>query len=210
MKAMRIAPLAAITAASLLLGACGESETAEKATDTESSASETTAAAKSALSISGLWARTSPMVASAGAAYLTIDNSGDTDDELLTASVDASIAAKVELHETVAVEGGATESSMMPTAESTEAPMMNTGATGSAEAPMMGTGTTGAPMMEMRPVTSIAAPAGGQAILKPGGYHIMLLELAKPLEVGTTIEITLTFKEAGEMVVSVPVRDTAP
>jgi hypothetical protein len=46
--------------------------------------------------------------------------------------------------------------------------------------------------------------------LEPGGYHIMLLELAAPLEVGSTIDVTLTFEHAGQKVVSAEVRDTAP
>jgi hypothetical protein len=45
--------------------------------------------------------------------------------------------------------------------------------------------------------------------LEPGGYHIMLLDLVAPLEAGTTLEVTLTFEESGEQVVTADVRDAA-
>ena len=41
--------------------------------------------------------------------------------------------------------------------------------------------------------------------LKPGGKHIMLIDLDAPLEVGDEYELTLTFREAGEMTFTVPV-----
>jgi copper(I)-binding protein len=37
-------------------------------------------------------------------------------------------------------------------------------------------------------------PAGGVVELKPGGYHIMLIDLVMPLEAGEAIELTLTFQ----------------
>ncbi len=49
----------------------------------------------------------------------------------------------------------------------------------------------------MAPVTAIAVPAGGSAVLKPGGFHIMLLGLKKPLIEGQQIALTLTFTHAG-------------
>jgi copper(I)-binding protein len=65
-------------------------------------------------------------------------------------------------------------------------------------------------MMEMKPVDQIAVPAGGSVALEPGGFHIMLRDLVKPLEVGTTVELTLTFEKAGDKVVTADVRDTTP
>lgn len=52
-------------------------------------------------------------------------------------------------------------------------------------------------VMRMAPVTAIAVPAGGSAVLKPGGFHIMLLGLKKPLIEGQQIALTLTFTHAG-------------
>ena len=64
--------------------------------------------------------------------------------------------------------------------------------------------------MSMREVGEIALPAGTTVNLEPGGYHIMLLDLARPLSVGDKFDVTLTFETAGEQVVEVEVREEAP
>lgn len=51
----------------------------------------------------------------------------------------------------------------------------------------------------------IPVPAGGMAELKRGGMHIMMMGLNKALEQDTEITVTLTFENAGEMEVQVPV-----
>ena len=61
-------------------------------------------------------------------------------------------------------------------------------------------------VMRMREVPAIDVPANGEATLKPGGYHVMLLDLTRDLTPGETITLTLTFEQAGEMQVQVPVR----
>ncbi len=62
-------------------------------------------------------------------------------------------------------------------------------------------------VMQMRPVEGgIAVPAGGAAVLKPGGLHIMMIGLTQALDDGGTLDLTLTFENAGEMVVTAPVR----
>ena len=53
--------------------------------------------------VDGVWARTSPRTADAGAIYLQI-TSPDTD-RLIGASVDPSVAGTVQIHETVMAEG---------------------------------------------------------------------------------------------------------
>jgi copper(I)-binding protein len=78
------------------------------------------------------------------------------------------------------------------------------------ESTEMGSGTTAAPAMKMQEVKEIALPAGEQVSLAPGGYHVMLMKLVAPLKVGTEITVTLTFKNAGEVQVTVPVLDEAP
>lgn len=60
--------------------------------------------------------------------------------------------------------------------------------------------------MRMRPVESIALPAGGEAKLEPGGYHIMLIGLWQPLKEGTHFPLTLIFEKAGKITVEVPVQ----
>ena len=61
-------------------------------------------------------------------------------------------------------------------------------------------------LMKMRPVKAIEIPPGGMAMLKPGGYHIMLIGVKKPLKAGDSFSLKLTFKKAGDMTVTVPVR----
>lgn len=61
-------------------------------------------------------------------------------------------------------------------------------------------------VMRMREVPAIDVPANGAAVLKPGGYHVMLLDLTRDLTPSETITLTLTFEHAGEIQVQVPVR----
>jgi copper(I)-binding protein len=70
--------------------------------------------------------------------------------------------------------------------------------------------TTTAPQMTMTPVDKIELKAGNAVEFKPGGYHIMMMELAKPLKVGDTITLTLTLAKAGTVTVQAPVLDQAP
>ncbi len=51
----------------------------------------------------------------------------------------------------------------------------------------------------------ITLPAGGMHALKRGGDHVMFMGLAKPLEQGSEISVTLTFEQAGEIEVQIPV-----
>ncbi len=53
--------------------------------------------------------------------------------------------------------------------------------------------------MKMQPVEQIEVPANGEAVLEPGGYHVMLMELEQPLEEGETIQAVLTFEKAGDI-----------
>jgi hypothetical protein len=58
----------------------------------------------------------------------------------------------------------------------------------------------------MRRVEAIDVPAGGGVALKPGGYHVMLMDLKAPLSAGDTVRLTLTFEKAGTVTVDAPVR----
>lgn len=63
-------------------------------------------------------------------------------------------------------------------------------------------------VMQMRPVEGgFVVPAHGYLELKPGGYHIMLINLKQPLEAGKMVDLTLTFEHAGEVQLSVPIMD---
>jgi copper(I)-binding protein len=62
-------------------------------------------------------------------------------------------------------------------------------------------------MSQMRPVARVEVPANGELVLKPGGYHIMMMDLERDLKVGDVIEVTLSFEKSGRITISVPVRD---
>jgi copper(I)-binding protein len=47
----------------------------------------------------------------------------------------------------------------------------------------------------MSEVTSAEVPAHGTLAFAPSGYHLMLEDAPKPLKVGTTIPLTLTFSD---------------
>ena len=53
-------------------------------------------------------------------------------------------------------------------------------------------------VMKMRAVTSLDLPAGKPVDLKPGGYHVMLMDLKKPLSAGDTVPITLVVESGGQ------------
>jgi hypothetical protein len=57
----------------------------------------------------------------------------------------------------------------------------------------------------MRPSDGLDIPAHGSIVLKNGGDHIMLMGLPRPLQVGGTIVLQLTFQRAGDVKVVVPV-----
>jgi copper(I)-binding protein len=143
--------------------------------------------ASKGITINGPWARNAPKTAGAGAAYMVIQNTGSAADKLVGGSSD--IAKAVEVHETYAV------------------PVESTG-TGGAESPMASAGAMGSssPMMAMRKIDSLEIPAGGSVELKPGGYHLMLIDLTRELKAGDKIDITLKFEKAGDVKVTAEVR----
>jgi len=49
-------------------------------------------------------------------------------------------------------------------------------------------------------------PANGQVELKPGGYHVMLMDLKQQPKEGEKVEITLKFEKAGEITITAPVK----
>ena len=69
-------------------------------------------------------------------------------------------------------------------------------------------------IMRMRPVPAIDLPAGTRVQLKPGGFHVMLMDLKTPLRKDTQIPLTLVLQNAqgqtSQVQVSVPVMLSAP
>ncbi len=190
----------------LAIGAvsCGDDDSSSPATDAP------TTQAAATVSITGQWARTSPADAANGAAYLTITS--PVDDKLVGAKVDASVAGKVEVHETVMADSMGSDTTMAG-AMGSDTTMAGAMGSDTTMAGAMGSDTTmagGMGEMTMRPVEFIELKAGTAVEMKPGGYHIMLFDLVKPLAVGDTIKVTLILEKAGEIVVDVPVLDEAP
>ena len=114
------------------------------------------------LTLSGAWAR-SP-AEDVGAVYFIVANLDEAD---ALVGVSADVEGRVEIHETVMLNGEA----------------------------------------EMQPVDSVQIPGDSEVPFEPGGYHVMLFDLAEPLEIGDTIGLTLTFENAGDVAVDAEVRE---
>ena len=66
-------------------------------------------------------------------------------------------------------------------------------------------------VMKMRMLEELPLPAGKAEKLAPGGFHLMLFDLKKPLTAGESINLTLTFRDnAGKVtqqMVTLPVKE---
>ena len=62
-------------------------------------------------------------------------------------------------------------------------------------------------MMKMAMRNNLTIPAMGQVTLQPGGYHIMLINLVKPLKKGDIIPIYLKFDCGCTVLVKATVQD---
>ena len=69
-------------------------------------------------------------------------------------------------------------------------------------------------IMRMRAVPELLLPAGKTVELKPGGYHVMLMDLKAPLAKDTTVPLTLVLRDAqgteSRIELKVPVAAVAP
>jgi copper(I)-binding protein len=61
-------------------------------------------------------------------------------------------------------------------------------------------------IMRMRQVEAITVPANGAVSLAPGGLHIMLIGLTRPLVVGESLPLTLVFEQAGAVTLQLAVQ----
>jgi hypothetical protein len=139
------------------------------------------------IDVSDAWARSSPAGVTAGAAYMTIVSAGD--DQLVGVAVPSDIAATVELHESVV--GGGQDAATTDDHDTT--------VTEDPDA-----------AMTMRPLSVVELPSGEAVAFEPGGLHMMLVDLARPLESGSSFDLTLEFATAAPKTVSVDIRDEAP
>jgi periplasmic copper chaperone A len=51
-------------------------------------------------------------------------------------------------------------------------------------------------VMRMREISSLELPAGKAVELKPGGYHLMLMDLKQPMKAGDMVPVTLVIEGA--------------
>jgi len=117
------------------------------------------------ITIADAYARVASPAAKAGAVFLELHNSGQSDDRLVSA---ASTAAKrVELHTHIDQGGG---------------------------------------VMKMTEIKGgIVVPANGVHLLQRGGDHVMFMGLTESWHDGDMISLTLTFEQAGDISIEVPV-----
>jgi len=176
-----LALVAVVAAAAVLVPACSSSD---------DSASSTTAASDAALKVTGVWAR---QVMDKGAVYMTITG-GAEDDALVKAEAPTDVAGMTQIHETVMA--GSTTTAMGGSEE------MGDGSSTTAMGGSMG----GSGAMSMQEVGKVEIPAGEVVQLKPGGFHIMLMDVKKDLKAGDTFDVTLTFEKAGTKKVTATVK----
>ena len=69
-------------------------------------------------------------------------------------------------------------------------------------------------IMRMREIPQLALPAGQTVELKPGGLHVMLMDLKQPFAKDAKVPFTLHFKDAkgvdSQLSVTLPVAAVAP
>jgi periplasmic copper chaperone A len=65
-------------------------------------------------------------------------------------------------------------------------------------------------VMRMRQVQSIDVPAKGEAVLQPGGLHVMLIDMKAPLKEGDVVPMTLTFDDGSSKKVDIKVQKMVP
>ncbi len=65
---------------------------------------------------------------------------------------------------------------------------------------------TGDSMLMRQVTTPLTIPANGKLAFAPGGYHIMLFGLSKPLLAGSTAELVLVFDDQSTYRAQLPVK----
>jgi periplasmic copper chaperone A len=62
-------------------------------------------------------------------------------------------------------------------------------------------------VMGMRPVAALEVKPGAPTVLRPGGYHVMLMDLKGPLLAGQSFAVSLTFEKGGRINVTAVVEE---
>jgi copper(I)-binding protein len=105
----------------------------------------------------------------------------DTDETLVGVQVAPQVAAAAELHTSDTAGGGGHQH-----------------------------GAAGGGVVTMTPVEEVPVAAGATVEFRPGGNHIMLVDLAEPLEAGDTFTATLRFASGRSLPTEVIVADNPP
>ena len=61
-------------------------------------------------------------------------------------------------------------------------------------------------VMSMQMQEYVLVPARGRVEFKPGGLHVMFIDLMRDLKEGDTITLTLNFEKAGSKLIEIPVK----
>jgi copper(I)-binding protein len=152
----------------------------------------------SGMSVSDAWSRSTASSQTTAALYATISNNDGTKNALVGVKVPSSVAMSTQLHHDMT----------MPTTT------MGGSSTTMGGSSMGGSSTTMAPssssadtdMTTMQEVTSIPVSGDATFKLQPGGYHVMLMDLAKPLTKGEHFDVTFQFEHGPSKTVSVTVK----
>lgn len=146
------------------------------------------AAGPTAVEVSGAWARPTLPSATEGVVYLSITSPDD--DSLVGASVPASVAREASVHESMLLDDSGRMAPM---------PNMDMGDD-------RGAGETNRSM----PPATVPLEAGKASVFAPGGRHVMLIGLARPIVAGETFPLTLVLEHGGEVSVTVQASTNAP
>ena len=60
-------------------------------------------------------------------------------------------------------------------------------------------------IMKMDALNGLDVPAGGRVEMKPGGYHLMIMGLTRPLKVGEGMNVIFKFRDGGDVAVAAKV-----
>ena len=156
------------------------------------------------VTVSDAWARSSPSGVTMGAAYFDITSVDD--DSLVAVSVSSDVAARAEIHEVVKATGMGDDEMHDHDMGDDEMHDHDMG-DGEMHDHDMGDGEMHDGAMSMQQMDALELPASTLVQLAPGGYHIMLIDLAEPLVVGETFDLTLDFDQAADLTVTVEVSD---
>jgi hypothetical protein len=122
-----------------------------------------------------------PTPATATDGVVYLDLTSDTADTLVAVEVPPDVAAAAELHTSDASGGGGHDH-----------------------------GAVGGDVVTMTPVERVELEPGATVQFRPGGNHIMLVDLAAPLELGATFTATLRFSSGRSLEAVVRVSDNPP